>query len=127
MRRTLTYVHAENSDSGVVLDSHVNVLGDSEAEVSGLGEVLLLELVLLHLEATLEDLLGLGAADGDVDGDLLVTADTEVADGVAGLGRDGGLSGKLLEHLGRTSEPVTRLSNGDVYERTTQLESAQPR
>ena len=35
--------------------------------------------------ALLEDLLGLGATDGDVDGDLLVTADTESADGVTGL------------------------------------------
>jgi hypothetical protein len=61
------------------------VLGDTETEVAGLGEVALAELVLLDLEATLEDLLGLGATDGDVDGDLLVTADTEGTDGVAGL------------------------------------------
>jgi hypothetical protein len=61
------------------------VLRDTEAEVARLGEVALAELVLLDLEAALEDLLGLGAADGDVDGDLLVTADTKGADGVAGL------------------------------------------
>ena len=61
------------------------MLGDTETEVAGLGEVALAELVLLDLEATLEDLLGLGATDGDVNGDLLVTADTEGTDGVAGL------------------------------------------
>ena len=78
-------VHAVNADRRVVLDAQVDVLGDTETEVAGLGEVALAELVLLDLEATLEDLLGLGATDGDVDGDLLVTADTEGTDGVAGL------------------------------------------
>jgi hypothetical protein len=101
-------------NAGVVLDTQVDVLGDTETEVAGLGEVALAELVLLDLEATLEDLLSLGAADGDVDGDLLVTADTEGTDGVAGLGVDGGLTRQLLEHLGGTSEPVTRLADGDV-------------
>ena len=78
-------VHAVNADRRVVLDAQVDVLGDTETEVAGLGEVALAELVLLDLEATLEDLLGLGTTDGDVDGDLLVTADTESADGVTGL------------------------------------------
>ena len=79
-------VHSVNSNSWVVLDAEIDVLGDSETEVTGLREVALAELVLLDLEATLEDLLRLWAADGDVDGDLLVTADTEGTDGVAGLG-----------------------------------------
>lgn len=61
------------------------MLGDTETEVAGLGEVALAELVLLDLEATLEDLLSLGTTDGDVNGDLLVTADTEGTDGVTGL------------------------------------------
>ena len=78
-------VHAVDTDRRVVLDAQVDVLGDTETEVASLGEVALAELVLLDLEATLEDLLGLGATDGDVDGDLLVTADTEGTDGVAGL------------------------------------------
>ena len=78
-------VHSVDTDSGVVLDTEIDVLADTEAEVTGLGEVALAELVLLDLEATLEDLLSLGATDGDVDGDLLVTTDTEGTDGVAGL------------------------------------------
>lgn len=78
-------VHAVDTNTGVVLDAQVDVLADTEAEVAGLAEVALAELVLLDLEATLEDLLGLGATDGDVDRDLFVTADTERADSVAGL------------------------------------------
>ena len=107
-------VHSVDTNTRVVLDAQVNVFADTEAEVAGLGEVALAELVLLDLEATLEDLLSLGATDGDVDGDLFVTADTEGTDGVAGLGVDGSLTAQLLEHLGGTSKSVTRLANGDV-------------
>lgn len=135
-------VHAVDTDRRVVLDTQVDVLGDTETEVAGLGEVALAELVLLDLEATLEDLLGLGATDGDVDGDLLVTTDTEGTDGVAGLACrgvnfpspschlrmlprfwavirrtvDGSLTAQLLEHLGGTGEPVTGLADGDVQD-----------
>lgn len=78
-------VHAVDTNTGVVLDAKVDVLADTEAEVAGLAEVALAQLVLLDLEATLENLLGLGATDGDVDSNLFVTADTEGTDGVAGL------------------------------------------
>lgn len=107
-------VHSVDTDGRVVLDSQIDVLGDTETEVTGLGEVLLAELVLLDLETTLDDLLGLGATDGDVDGDLLVTTDTEGTDGVAGLGVDGSLTRKLLEHLGGTGKPITGFTNRDV-------------
>ena len=52
-------VHAVDTDRGVVLDAKIDVLADTEAEVAGLREVALAELVLLDLEATLEDLLSL--------------------------------------------------------------------
>jgi len=107
-------VHTVNTDGGIVLDTQIDVLLDTEAEVAGLGEVGLLQLVLLDLEATLENLLGLGATDGNVDGDLLVTTDTEGTDGVAGLGVDGGLTGQLLQNLGGTGESVSGLSNANV-------------
>ena len=143
-------VHAVDTDRRVVLDAQVDVLGDTETEVAGGGEVALAELVLLDLEATLDDLLGLGATDGDVDGDLLVTADTEGTDGVAGLACgsvnptssscnleetrlvllvcsrtvDGSLTAQLLEHLGGTSKSVTRLTNRDVQDELGDAELA---
>lgn len=104
-------VHTVDTNTGVVLDTEIDVLVDTEAEVAGLGEVALAELVLLDLEATLDDLLGLGATDGDVDSDLLVTTDTEGTDGVTGLGVDGGLTRQLLENLCGTSKSVTRLTD----------------
>ena len=42
-----------------LLNSQVNMLLDAEAEVAIVGEVLLPQLVLLHLEAPLQDFLGL--------------------------------------------------------------------
>merc|ERR1740129_760101 len=50
-------VHAVDARAGVVLDAEVDVLGDAEAEAAVLGEVLLPQLVLLDLQALLQDLL----------------------------------------------------------------------
>jgi len=98
-------VEAVDADAGVVLDAQIDVLLDAEPEVARVGEVALAQLVLAHLEAALEDLLGLGAAHRAVDGDLLVTSDAEAAHRVAGLGEDGRLARQLLQHLGRASQP----------------------
>jgi hypothetical protein len=78
-------IHAVDTDRRVVLDTEIDVLADTEAEVASLAEVALAQLVFLNLEATLENLLGLGAANGNVNGDLFVTSDTESSDGVTGL------------------------------------------
>lgn len=56
---TAVKVHAVDTDRGVVLDTKIDVLADTEAEVASLGEVTLAELVLLDLETTLKNLLGL--------------------------------------------------------------------
>jgi hypothetical protein len=101
-------------DARVVLDAQVDVLADAESEVARLAEVALAELVFLDLEAALEDLLGLGAADRDVDSNLLVPPDAKGADSVAGLRVDGRLTAQLLEHLGGTGETITRLADRDV-------------
>jgi len=61
------------------------VFADTEAEVASLREVALSELIFLDLQPTLQDFLGLWAANSDVDRDLLVTTDTEGTDGVSGL------------------------------------------
>lgn len=107
-------VHTVDTDGGVVLDTKIDVLADTEAEVASLAEVALAEFVLLDLEATLENLLGLRATDGNVDGDLFVTSDTEGSDSVASLAVDRSLTAQLFQHLGGTSQSVTRFTDGDV-------------
>lgn len=54
-------VHTVNTNGRVVLDAEIDVLADTEAEVASLGEVALAQLVLLDLEATLENFLSLEA------------------------------------------------------------------
>lgn len=78
-------VHTVDTNGGIVLDAEIDVLVDTEAEVTSLAEIALAELVFLDLEATLQNLLSLGATDRNVDGNLFVTTDTEGTDSVAGL------------------------------------------
>jgi hypothetical protein len=97
---TAVEVHSVDTDRRVVLDAQVNVLGDAKAKVARLGEVPLAQFVFLDLEAAFEDFFGLGASDGDVHGDLFVTADAEGADGVACFAC-GDASGKIQINWGR--------------------------
>lgn len=76
-------VHTVDTDGRIVLKTKIDVLINTEAEVSGGAEVVVKQLELLDAETLLDDFEGLGATDGGVDGDLLVTADTELSDGVA--------------------------------------------
>ena len=108
-------VHAKDTDCGVVSRTEVDVLLDPETKVARRGKILSTKLVLLHLEATLEDFLGFGPTDRDVHGDLLIATDTELADSIAGLGRHGCLTGQLLEDFGSSCQTVTRLSDGYIY------------
>jgi len=83
-------VHSVDTNSRVVLDSEINVFADTETEVTSLREVALAELVFLDLQSTLENFLSLWATDGNVNGDLFVTTDTESADSVTSLAVDWG-------------------------------------
>ena len=55
----LHHFHVSRVSKHHLLDSQVNVLLDAEAKVAVVGEVLLPQLILLHLEASLKDLLSL--------------------------------------------------------------------
>ena len=90
---------------------------DTESKVTSLAKVSLLQLVLLDLQSSLQNLLSLGSTDSDVTSDLLVTTNGEGSDGVSGLGGDGGLTGELFQYLGSSGEPVSGFTDGDVYRR----------
>lgn len=75
-------VHAVNAGRRVVLQTQIDVLINAEAEVAGGREVLSLQLVLLHLQTQVQDLLGALTTDSDVCGDLFIAADREGAHGV---------------------------------------------
>merc|ERR1719263_1383139 len=92
-------IHTENTSGGIILDSEIDMLIDTKSEVSLVGEIFSLELMLLNLEGGVQQLLGLVSSDGHVHSDLLVSLDRESSNGVSGLGLNGLLAGKILEHL----------------------------
>ena len=107
-------VHTKDTDTGVISSAEIDMFLDTKSKVSRLREVPLSEFVLLDLQATLEDFLGLGATDGDVDGNLFVTTDAERSDGVPGFRCNGCLTGELFQYLGGSGQPITRFTDGDV-------------
>ena len=90
-------IHTEDTGVGVVLDAQINVLLNTKTEVARVGEVLLHQLVLLHLQTALQDLQSLLATNGRMDGDLLVTTDGE--------GTDGETSYDIRQNRGEMNEP----------------------
>lgn len=124
-------IHSVNTNGWVVLNTKINVLRNTKTEVSSLGKVALAKFILLDLETTFKNFLGLRSSDGDVDSDLLVSTDTESTDGVTSLACillrlrvsleissqhtvHWSLTRKLLEHFGGTSKSITGLSDGNV-------------
>lgn len=68
----------------------------------------------LDLEAALDKLHSLLAADGDRHCNLFVPLDAEASDRVARFALDGPLVGEVLEHLGGLGQLVSGLSCAEV-------------
>jgi len=104
------------------LEAEVNVLVDAEPKVAGVGEVARLQLVLLHLQAALQNLLRLVPADRHVRRDLLVTTNAERANRQPRLGEDRCLPGQLFEHTGGAGEAIARLTDAAVEDQLVHLQ-----
>ncbi|KAH3662883.1 hypothetical protein OGATHE_004459 [Ogataea polymorpha] len=115
-------VHTVNSNTWVVLNTQVDVFLNTETEVTSLGEILFSQLVLLHLQSSLQNLLCLWSSDGDVDSDLFVSSDTKSSNGVSGFALHWGLTRQLLQHFRSSGQSVTRLTNTDVENQLLNLE-----
>mgnify|MGYP003385457674 CR=1 len=115
-------VHTEDTGGGIIFKTKIDVLGDTKSEASGVGEVLLLQLILLDLQASVKDLVGLETTDGHIHGDLLVSSDTEGTHSVSGLAVDGLLISELLQHLGGTGQSITSLTNATVDDQLVNLQ-----
>lgn len=115
-------VHTENTNRWVVLDTQVNVFLDTETEVTGGREVSVSQLVLLNLQTSFQDFLSLWTSDGNVNGNLFVSSDTEGSDGVSSLGLDWSLTGQLFQNLGGSGQSVTGFTDGDVQDQLLDLQ-----
>jgi len=107
-------VHAEDTNPGIVSCTKVNVLLNPKTKVARLGKVAPTKFVLLHLETTLENLLGFRPTNRNMDGNLFVAPDSELADGVAGFGCHWCLARKLFKDFGCSRQTITGLSDGYV-------------
>jgi len=107
-------IHTKDTDTRVISGTEIDVLLDTETKVARVREVLPSQLILLHLETTLKNLLSLGPSDGNVNSNFLVSSDTECTDGVAGFGGNGCLAGKLFQDFGCTGQAITRFADTDV-------------
>merc|ERR1719191_1289844 len=117
-------VHTVDARAGVVLEPEVDVLRDSEAEAALVREVPLAELVLLHLQPPLKNLLSLLAAHGHVARDLLVAPDAEGPDRLGGLREHRLLLCQLLKHLRGTRETIAALAHADVEHQLLDADAA---
>ena len=128
----------EHTGRGVIFDAQIDVLINTEAEVAFMRrwhlitrtpkrkrneemlpltsgtEVPLLQLVLLNLKTTLDDLLSSFTAHSHMARNLLITTDSKLAHGVTRYRVHGVLVRKGLQHLGRTGQTITTLTNTTV-------------
>ena len=86
-------IHTENTGVGIVLDTQIDVLLNTKAKIARVREISLHQLVLLHLQSTLQNLQSLLTTDGSMHRDLLVTTNREGTNGKASyairqLGKD---------------------------------------
>ena len=65
-----------------LLDSKIDVLLDTKTEAARFAEVATQQLVLLHLQATFQELHGFLATNSHVASDLLITPDSKGTDSV---------------------------------------------
>lgn len=115
-------VHTEDTDGWIVLDTQVDVFLNTETEVTGGREVSVSQLVFLDLQTSLQDLFSLWTSDGDVDGNLFVSSDTEGSNGVSSLGVDWSLTRQLFQDLGSSGQSVTRFTDRDVKDQLLDLQ-----
>lgn len=110
-------VHSVNTDTWVVLDSHVDMLVNSESEVTRVAKVLGQDLVVLAAKSKVDELHGTFTADSHVARDVLVTTDRKGTDSVASLGEYRLVTGKLLEYGGGAGEAILVVSDRDVEDK----------
>jgi hypothetical protein len=107
-------VHPVNTCAWVVLDPKIDVLHDTEPEVSGVGEIASAKFKLFDLKSLLQNIESLLSADGDMASDLLVTTNGEGANGQPGLRELWPLVGEIGKHLSCAGELIARLTDTDV-------------
>jgi hypothetical protein len=88
-------VHSEDTSEGVILDTQIDMLLNAESKTSYIEqkctcirEVLFLKFSVFHLQASLQNFIGLIASNSHVYCDFFVSLNAEASDCVSGSGGD---------------------------------------
>jgi len=92
-------IHAVDTNCRVVLDTQIDVFVDAKAEAAVLTEISDVQLVFLHFQTLLQNLLSLVTTHGRVHSDLFVSFDTKASDCEACFGCNWNLTSELFQHL----------------------------
>ena len=92
-------VHTENTSEGVILNTQIDVFLDTETKASSIGEVSLLELSVLDFKTSFQDLISLVTTDGDMNGNLFVSFNTEASDCESSSRRNWLLPSQIFKHF----------------------------
>lgn len=93
-------VHAIDSNAWIIFDTKINVFLDPKSKVASVRKVSFAQLILTHLETSLQDFFCLGTSDCAVNSNLLIPPDPKGTDSVTSFGKDWSLTSELLKHFG---------------------------
>ena len=77
-------VHTENTGEGIILNTQIDVLLNTETETSSVGEVGFSQFSILDFKSSFENFVSFIASDGNMGCDFFVSLDAETSDGVSG-------------------------------------------
>ena len=92
-------IHTEDTDGWIILDAEIDVLSDTETEVSFLREAAFWEFIGFHTEGFFDDIDGLFTTNGNLCGDVLTTTDTKSTNCQTGFSILWLLLSKLVKNL----------------------------
>jgi hypothetical protein len=70
-------IHTKNTSVGIVFDTKVNVFLNTEAEITGIGEVTFSKFEFFDFKSFFQDFFGLISSDGHMEGNLFISLNTE--------------------------------------------------
>ncbi len=81
-------VHTEDTGEWIILDTQIDMLLNTESEVSSVGKVDFSQLSVLHFQSSFKNLISLISSDGNVSSNFFVSFNTEASDSVSSSGWD---------------------------------------
>jgi len=89
-------IHTKNTSVGIVFDTKVNVFLNTEAEITGIGEVTFSKFEFFDFKSFFQDFFGLISSDGHMEGNLFISLNTERTNSESSFWGNGSLSSQIF-------------------------------